>query len=385
MDFTFTDEQELLVESIKEYAKRYFDDESVRKMYENHQITLEAAMAYRDAGFMYMGLPEEVGGIPCDKTTLVLMCEKLHYYTGCVLPFQTDINSITDVTDFGTAQQAAKIIETIGQENTSVACTAISEPGAGSDNNAMTCHTVRQSDGTYLLNGQKTWVTLGEYAQWAIVIAKDDNPDYDNKNYSLWMVPKDAPGYTTAGLHKIGQEIVPFCDCFFDNVVLTEDQRIGPAGQGWKLLMKKFEFERVLVVAQALGQAQAVMDDAGAYVSDRIAFGKPIGKISAIQRHLVEMEVILENVRMQLYRTVWKLDQGESIRLECALLKYYACPKLCEVADRALAIYAAIGYTTEVRVGRIWKDLRGYEMAGGTPEIMEYIAGRQLVKKYKRD
>lgn len=384
MDFTFTDEQQLLVESIKEYAKRYFDDESVRQMYSNHQISLEAAMAYRDAGFMHMGLPEEVGGIPCDKTTLVLMCEQLHYHTGCVLPFQTDINSITDVTDFGTPEQAALIMQAIDQPNTSVACTAISEPGAGSDNNAMTCHTVRQPDGTYLLNGQKTWVTLGEYAQYAVVIAKDESPDYDNKEYSLWLVAKDTPGYTTAGLHKIGQEIVPFCDCFFDNVVLTEDQRIGPAGQGWKLLMQKFEFERVLVVAQALGQAQAAMDDAAAYVSDRICFGKPIGKISAIQKHLVDMEVVLQNVRTQLYRTVWKLDQGESIRLDCALLKYYACPHLSAVADKALSIYAALGYTDEVRAGRIWKDLRGYEMAGGTPEIMEYIAGRQLVKKYQR-
>lgn len=384
MDFTFTDEQQLLVESIKEYAKRYFDDESVRQMYSNHQISLEAAMAYRDAGFMHMGLPEEVGGIPCDKTTLVLMCEQLHYHTGCVLPFQTDINSITDVTDFGTPEQAALIMQAIDQPNTSVACTAISEPGAGSDNNAMTCHTVRQSDGTYLLNGQKTWVTLGEYAQYAVVIAKDESPDYDNKEYSLWLVAKDTPGYTTAGLHKIGQEIVPFCDCFFDNVVLTEDQRIGPAGQGWKLLMQKFEFERVLVVAQALGQAQAAMDDAAAYVSDRICFGKPIGKISAIQKHLVDMEVVLQNVRTRLYRTVWKLDQGESIRLDCALLKYYACPHLSAVADKALSIYAALGYTDEVRAGRIWKDLRGYEMAGGTPEIMEYIAGRQLVKKYQR-
>lgn len=384
MDFTFTDEQQLLVESIKEYAKRYFDDESVRQMYSNHQISLEAAMAYRDAGFMHMGLPEEVGGIPCDKTTLVLMCEQLHYHTGCVLPFQTDINSITDVTDFGTPEQAALIMQAIDQPNTSVACTAISEPGAGSDNNAMTCHTVRQPDGTYLLNGQKTWVTLGEYAQYAVVIAKDESPDYDNKEYSLWLVAKDTPGYTTAGLHKIGQEIVPFCDCFFDNVVLTEDQRIGPAGQGWKLLMQKFEFERVLVVAQALGQAQAAMDDAAAYVSDRICFGKPIGKISAIQKHLVDMEVVLQNVRTQLYRTVWKLDQGESIRLDCALLKYYACPHLSAVANKALSIYAALGYTDEVRAGRIWKDLRGYEMAGGTPEIMEYIAGRQLVKKYQR-
>ena len=384
MDFNFTDEQELLVQSIQEYAGRYFDNDSVKKMYADHKPSQEAVTAYREAGFNLMGLPEEVGGVPCDKTTLVLLCEKLHYYCGAVLPFQTEINSVTDVIDFGTPEQAKLIMDTMQQENLIAACTAISEPGAGSDNNAMTCVTKKQPDGTYILNGQKTWVTLGEYAEYSIVIAKDEDPSYDNKSYSLWLVPKDAPGFTTGTLHKIGQEIVPFCDQFFDNVKLTEEQRIGPAGEGWKLLMKKFEFERVLVVAQALGEAQAAMDDAAAYVSERICFGKPIGKLPVIQQHLVEMEVTLQNVRTQLYHTVWKLDQGESIRLECALLKYYACPNLTDVANRALSIYAALGYTDEVRAGRIWKDLRGYEMAGGTPEIMEYIAGRQLVKKYKK-
>lgn len=384
MDFTFTDEQLLLVESVKEYAARYFDEESVRGMYANHQITLEAAMAYREAGFMHMGLPDSVGGIPCDKTTMVLLCEKLHCYTGCALPFQTDMNSIYDVVYFGNEHQAKLIMDAIEKPSTSVASTVISEPGAGSDNNAMTCHTVKQPDGTYVLNGQKTWVTLGEYAQYVIVIAKDESPAYENKNYSLWMIPRDAPGFTTAPLHKIGQEMIPFCECYFDGVVLAEDQRIGEAGKGWEYLMGKFEFERLLVVAQALGQAQAAMDDAAAYVSERVCFGKPIGSLPTIRRHLVEMEVVLENVRTQLYRAAWKMDQGQSIRLDCALLKYYACPNLTGVANKALAIYAALGYTDEVRVGRIWRDLRGYEMAGGTTEVMEYIAGRQLVKEYRR-
>ena len=385
MDFTLTDEQQLLIESAKEYADRYFDEEAQRAAYDNHHISIEQAMAYREAGFMYLGLPEEVGGVPVDKLTEILLVEKLHEYTGCILPFVTDFNTITDVIDFGTEAQQAMVMDAIENvESTCIACSAISEPAAGSDNNAMTCHTKKQPDGTYLLNGQKTWVTLGEHAVYSVVIAKDEDPSYENKEYSLWLVKNDAPGYSTGTLHKIGQEIVPFCDQFFDNVVLHEEDRIGPAGQGWKLLMKKFEFERVLVVAQALGQAQAAMDDAAAYASERICFGKPIANIAQIQQHLVEMEVILQNVRTMLYKVTWMLDQGESVRIEGSLLKYYACPKCVEVADRALKIYAALGYTDEVRVGRIWKDLRGYEMAGGTPEIMSYIAGRQLVKKYKK-
>lgn len=386
MDFKLTDEQELFIESARNYAERYFDDEAVRRIYEeDHHISLEAAMAYRETGFMHLGLPEEVGGLPCDKLTRVLLTEKLHEFTGVALPFPTDANTISDIIDFGTPEQQAIIMDVIeNEEGTAVACTAISEPGAGSDNNAMTCVTTKQPDGTYLLNGQKTWVTLGALATYAVVVAKDEDPSYENDKYSLWMVRKDTPGFTTGELEKRGQQSIPFVDLFFDDVVLTEDQRVGEAGEGWNLLMRKLEFERCLVVAQALGQAQACMNDAAAYASERVQFRKSIAELPSIQKHLVEMENRLQNVRARLYQVVSMLDRGESTRMESALLKSYACHACTEVADHALSIYAAIGYTKEIRVGRIWNDLRGYEFGGGTNEVMDYIAGRQLVKKYRK-
>ena len=385
MDFSLTDDQELMIESAREYAERYFTDEAVKQAYEvDHHISVEAAMAYREAGFMHMGLPEDIGGIPVDKLTEILLVEKLHEFTGVVLPFVTDFNTITDVIDFGTKEQQELIMNAIENvESTCIACTAISEPAAGSDNNAMTCVTRKQPDGTYLLNGQKTWVTLGGLSLYTMVVAKDEDPSYENDKYSLWLVPNDAEGFTVASLEKVGQQAIPFVDQFFDNVVVTEEQRIGEAGMGWKLLMKKLEFERCLVVASSLGLAQAALNDAGAYANDRVAFKEPIARISMIQQHLCEMENIIENVRWRLYRTVTMLDNGESTRLESALLKGYACRELTRVADLAMSIYAAIGYTKEMRIGRIWADLRGSEMGGGTTEVMEYIAGRQLAKKYK--
>lgn len=385
MDFDFTPDQELFFASAKEYAEKYFTPEAVKQAYEvDHHISLEAAMAFRELGFMHLGLPEEVGGIPCDKLTLVALMEKLHEYTGCVLPFQTDFNSIMDVIEFGNEEQQKKIMDVVNNvECTSIAVTAISEPGAGSDNNAMTCVTVKQPDGTYLLNGQKTWVTLGGLSIYTMVVAKDEDPSYENDKYSLWLVPNDAPGFTIGHLDKVGQQAIPFVDQFFDNVVLTEDMRLGEPGMGWKLLMKKLEFERCLVVASSLGLAQAALNDAGAYASERICFNKPIAHQTQIQLHLCEMENIIQNVRTRLYQVVTMIDNGESTRLESALLKGYACRELTRVADLAMAIYAAIGYTKEIRVGRIWADLRGNEMGGGTTEIMDYIAGRQLVKKYK--
>ncbi len=108
------------------------------------------------------------------------------------------------------------------------------------------------------------------------------------------------------------------------------------------------------------------MNEAGAYCSERICFQKPIGHISAIQQHLVEMETILDNVRTRLYKVTTMLDKGQSTRLESALLKSYACQNLTKVAEHALSIYAGIGYTKEINAGRIWNDLKGYEFAGGT-------------------
>ncbi len=384
MDFNLTVDQELLLESIDEFAERYFDEETVNAMYDNHGIPDEIGEAYRDAGFAFMGLPEEVGGIPCDKLTLGLMTERLYHATGCMTPFMTAMLAVADVAEFGTPEQAELIVEQYNKSGRPVASLALSEPGAGSDNKAMSTYTKRQEDGTYILNGQKTWVTNGGNTPYMLIIAKDEHPAHANESMSLWLVPTDIEGLSTAPLEKIGQQIIPFVDVFFDEVRLTEDMRIGKEGEGFLLLMKNFEIERCLVVAQSLGLAQACMDDAAAYANERYAFGKPIGWNPMIQDMLAEMETILENSRNMLYKTLWQLDQGQSVRVEAALLKRYATVGCTKVADMALEIFAALGYTTASRVGRIWTDLRGNQLAGGTVEIMSYIAGRQILKNYAK-
>ena len=200
---------------------------------------------------------------------------------------------------------------------------------------------------------------------------------------SLWLVKRETEGVSTAHLTKLGQHTVPFVDVFFDNVVVTEDQRIGGAGEGWLLLMKNFEFERCLVVAQGLGLAQAAQNDAVQYAKDRIAFNKPIITNPRVQDLITENEKILQQSRWWLYYCLWKLDQGESINADIAMLKSWGTRAHLQVADNCIEIYGGLGYTDEVRVGRIWRDLRGNMLAGGTCEVMDYIAGRAVPKAYK--
>lgn len=384
MEFGFTDEQELLVDSIKEFCSRNLDEEKINGMYRDGGLTDDLLKEYLDAGFGLMGIPEEQGGIPCDRVTLGLLTEEFTHYAGCVTPFLNNTLAMCDMIDFGGPEQVEFCMNAYLETGKPIFSLGFSEPGAGSDNQAMTATTKKQPDGTYLLNGQKTWVTQGETLPYVLAIAKEEDPSRENRNMTMWLVPRTAPGLTTGSLHKIGQQIMPFCDMFFDNVVLTEDMRVGDHNAGFYNLMKNFEMERSLVVAQCLGLAQAAMDDAAAYVSERQTFGKPIAHYQLIQEKLTDMQIALTNTRNLLYNVLWKMDQGESIRIDSALLKRYGARSCAWVTDEAMQIFGGLGFTDELRIGRIWADLRGHRIAGGTDEIMVHIAGRQLANEYAK-
>lgn len=384
MDFTLTDEQQLLVESVEEFVARNITEDKIAQWYAQGGVPDELTKAYLDAGFGLMGIPEEYGGVPCDRLTLGILTEALCRAAGCVTPFISNTLAMFDIVEFGNEEQIKLCMDSYKENGKPIFSLAISEPAAGSDNMAMTAVTRKQADGTYILNGSKTWVTMGEFYPMVLAVAKDEDPDRSNGKMSMWLLPKSLKGVSTAPLHKIGQTIMPFCEVYFDDVVLTEDMRVGEPGAGFMNLMRNFEMERSLIAAQSLGLAQAAMDDAAAYASERIAFGKPIVQFQQTMQKLTDMETALENTRNMLYKTLWKIDNGESVQIDSALLKRYAAQQCSWVASEALQIYGGLGYTTETRVGRIWADCRGNEFAGGTDEIMVYIAGRQLAKRYKR-
>lgn len=384
MDFSLTDEQELLLESVREFSERYFTEDVIKEMYATGNMPDEIAEAYRDAGFGLMGIPEEYGGIPCDKVTLGMMIEELYRSSGCNhILYQNSLTAF-DIVEFGTPEQIQQYVDNYMETGWPLCSLALSEPGAGSDNRAMTTVTRKQEDGTYILSGQKTWVTMGEKLPYTIICAKDEDPARENDKMSLWMIELGREGVSTAPLHKIGQQCIPFCEMYFDDVVLTEADRVGNPGEGFMMVMKNFELERALLMAEAIGEAQAAMEDAAKYASQRIAFNKPIANFQLIQEKLTDMEIRLQNSRNMLYKTLWELDNGISVQLDSALLKRYAATECFNVCNDAMAIFGGIGYTTEVRIGRLWADARGNMFGGGTPEIMAYIAGRQIIKKYTK-
>ena len=385
MDFSLTDEQQLMLENLREFCDRWVTEEKIQKWYEDRRVEPEVCKAYLDAGFGYMFLPEEYGGIPGDAVTLALVVEELMRCTGATMPFMSYGLAMYDLAEFGNEEQVKAGMEVYQQTGEQCFSLALSEPCAGSDNQSMISTVHWNDDGTVTLNGTKTMVSHAETAPWIMFIGKDEDPSHDNRSMSMFLVPKDTPGITMAPLHKIGQTITNFDEVYFDNVVVSQDTLLGERGNGFKQLMRNFELERIMLSAHSLGLAQAALEDATRYAAQRETFQQKLYKHQIIQQKLTDMEMKVQNMRNMLYRTAWEFDQGMSVRLDSALMKRYLSTTCTEVASDALQIFGGIGYTTESRIGRIWIDCRGDSFAGGTEEIMVHIAGRQIIKKYASD
>lgn len=383
MDFSLTEEQELLVDSLKEFVDRYIPEASVKEWYANHEVPDEVAKEYVKAGFGFLGLPEEYGGTPCDMSTLMLITKELGRMTGATMPFISNILMMFDMVEMGTPEQIKMAVDTYEQTGRLVFSLAISEPTAGSDNSAMrtTAHHVGDK---VILNGTKTFVTNGDKCPYTVIVAKEEDPSRDNPNMSMYMVPTDSKGISLSPLKKIAQQTTSFCEMYIDNVECDMSCLVGEVNKGFLQLMQNFEIERLLISAQALGLAEAAMEDAAKYAAQRVAFGQEIYKFQQIQEMLTDMEIKLMNMKNMLFETAWKYDQGMSIRLESALTKRYVCMTATEVCSDAMQILGGMGYTTETRVSRCWADSRGWQFGGGTNQVMVHIAGRQIIKKYNQ-
>lgn len=384
MDFNLTEEQQLMVESVKDFCERYLPEEKVREYYANHEIPVEVTKAWVDSGFGLLGIPEEYGGVAADKLTIGIVLEAAYYYSAATVPFINNSVAMFDIVEFGSPEQIKWSVETYLETGRPPFSLGISEPNAGSDNQNMSTTATKQPDGTYLISGTKTFVTLAEDSPYCLVLAKDEDPARANRNVSMWLVPRDAPGIALSPLDKIGQRCLSFAEMHFDDVVVTEDQRVGEPGKGFVNLMKGLEMERCFVAAWSLGLAQAAMDDAGAYASQRKTWDQPIGNYQLVQERLANMETKLQTTRQWMYKTLWDMDNGVDVRTSSALLKRYAAIASFEVTDDAMQIMGGLGYTSEMRVSRLWQDCRGNRFGGGADDIMVHIAGRQLVKKYAK-
>ena len=380
MDFRLTEEQELLLASVREMMQRDFPDEYFRKCDLDRRFPVEFMTAMAENGISLLGVPDEFDGVPADMLTQILIIEELARMggTGYLL---TNALCVHNMVSWGSREQLEKTVES-AQKGIPAYSLLFTEPQAGSDNNLLTT-TATRSNGKVYLNGQKTFITGARDFPYMLVLARDAEPKDPKRCFTMWWVDPQAPGVKIQDLVKIGWHQISNCEVYFDNVELEESAMVGKEGYGFIHLMKNFEIERLVIAAYACGMARCAYEDAVRYANQRQQFGQAIGQFQMIQEKIVDMAIQIENMHNFVCKVAWQNDNNETLRISSALCKRFCAKTAGEVIDAAMQVMGGVGYTEDVRISRLWRDVRITRMAGGTDEIMVYIAARQILKEYE--
>jgi len=260
----------------------------------------------------------------------------------------------------------------------SITAIAMTEPGTGSDLAAMTTTAIPQDDGSYLLNGAKTFITNGIMADLVIVCAKTD-PEASHSGISLVVVERGMPGFERGRkLEKIGMHAQDTAELFFDDVRVPAENLLGEPGQGFVYLMQALPQERLSIAVAAVAGARAALDMTLAYCQERKAFGRPIGSFQNSRFTLAEMHTKITIAEQFVDRCTEALNTGELGVDEAAMAKYWVTDLLGEVVDACVQLHGGYGYMAEYPIARAYVDARVQRIYGGTNEIMKEIIGRSM-------
>ena len=379
MDFQLTEEQRLIRDMVREFARTEIAPRAaeIDRTREFPRDTFRKCAALNLTGMMVL---EEWGGTGLDSISYVIAVEELSRAcatTGVIISVNNSLYC-DPVQRYGTDAQKERWLKPFAMGE-KIGCYCLTEPHAGSDAASLRTMAVREGN-AWVLNGSKIFVTNGIAADAAIVFATTDR-SLGHRGLTAFLVDRDTPGYAI-GKHetKMGITASGSVEIVLDNVRLGEEHRLGAEGEGFKVAMSTLDGGRIGIAAQAVGIAQSALDHALSYAREREAFGKPIADLQAIQFKLADMAVGVEGARMLTYRAAAAKDSGRRFSQESAMAKLMAA-EVCVAASReAVQIYGGYGYINEYPVERLYRDAKITEIYEGTSEIQRVVIAAGLLK-----
>jgi acyl-CoA dehydrogenase len=383
VDFALTAEQKAIRDTVRALVADEIiprEPEALRRERAGHAgITRdeirELQVKARAFGFWGLSTPEEYGGMDLPSVTQALIWTELGR---TFIPFRFGGEADNILYYANEAQRADYLVPTIEGERLS--CFAITEPGAGSDA-ANIKTSARRDGGDWVINGEKTFITGGNDADFAIVIAVTD-PERGARTGSTAFLVDRTSGWTSHFIPTMG-EGGPAA-LVFDGVRVPDRNVLGEVGQGFDLAMTWIGRGRYLVPARALGAAERLLQMAVDHANTRQTFGKPIGTNQAIQWMIADSEVELEAARWLILRAAWTVDQGRDARHSSAMAKLYGANMANRVVDRVLQIHGGMGYTRELPIERWYREARLWRIFEGTDEMQRLIISRDLLRGYTK-
>ncbi|MGV8970426.1 MAG: acyl-CoA dehydrogenase family protein [Microbacteriaceae bacterium] len=374
-----SDEETYLVETIRQFVNRDVKP-TVRDVEHANEYPEAWIEQMKEIGIFGLAVPEEFGGNPVSMPCYVKVTEELSrgwMTLAGAMGGHTVVAKL--LVDFGTQDQKAKYLPRMATGELR-ATMALTEPGGGSDLQALTTAALRDGD-DLVINGSKTWISNARRSGLIALLCKTD-PSANPRHSGISIVlVEHGPGLTvSADLPKLGYKGVESCELNFADYRIASSAILGgEPGQGFAQMMRGLETGRIQVAARALGVASAALEDSLTYAQQRETFGKPIWKHQAIGHYLADMATKLTAARQITRHAAERFDSGDRCDMEAGMAKLFASEVAMEIALSAVRIHGGYGYSTEYDVERYFRDAPLMIVGEGTNEILRNVIASQLV------
>ena len=373
MNFDFTEEQEMLRESVIKLMARHAPPEAVRKWDRDRAFPEDLYQAWVEAGLFRLPFPVEVGGLGGDALDLALVVYELSRVSADLcMAYSGGVFCALNILRKGTPEQKAYWLPRLFDGRIKFVI-GISEPDAGSD--VGNIHTMAVRDGDqYIVNGQKLWTTAAGLKNSVIcAYVKTDKTVHYRKGLTHILIDNDAPGVELRKLGMLGRRCVGTYEVFLRDTPVAANRVIGGEGAGWDCLMGGLQFERAVSAAGNCGGAQAVLDLAVKYAGERVQFGQPIGSFQAIGHMLADMQSELEAGKMLTWRAAWLAAQKRDALREITQAKLYTSEMYAKLANMGVQIMGGYGLNEEFDMQRYFRDSRSATIAAGTSQAQRNL------------
>jgi len=380
MDFNIPEECILVRNMVREFVKQELEP-IANDIDEKEKIPEDIIQKMKSLGFFGMTIPEAYGG---SGFSLLAYCfavfelAKVGFAYRSLISINNGLISKSILLG-GTEEQKNRYLPEFARGD-KIAAFALTEPEAGSDAASIKTKADRQGS-LYILNGTKHFITNGPIADVVLVVASTDKSLGTKGGITAFLVDRGTPGFSLGAIHKtMGLLGEPLCELVFENCAVPEKNVLGEVGRGFSLIMESIDEGRATISAAAIGAAEKLLEMSVEYAKLRVQFGKPIAEFGVVQSMLADMATELYAAKMMLYHTIWKLERGEKVTKEAAMLKLYSSEMANRVVDLALQVHGGFGYMRGSFVERAYRDLRCMKIVEGTSQIQKLIIARQLLK-----
>ncbi|MND46081.1 Acyl-CoA dehydrogenase [compost metagenome] len=379
MNFAFNEHQNAIRESVARFSAEVLAP-GYRKRDQAGQIERAVIEQMGQMGLLGGELPEEFGGSGLDCVTAGLIIEEISRgdFNVGYIPLLTSLNGQI-IAQHAAPELAREWLHEI-TAGRKIVCIALTEPSGGSDAASLRLKAECKGD-VYVLNGEKTSISMADQADVAVVFARTGTPEQRASGISAFLVPMNLPGISTTRFDDAGERAIGRGSIFFDNVEVPASHRLGEEGKGFKQVMQGFDYSRALIGLQCLAVAQQSLDETWKWLTERQAFGQPLAAFQGLTHPLAELQTYVHAARLQCYHSLWLKDNNLPHNAEAAMNKWWA-PKLAfDVVKQCLLAHGHTGYGEDLPFAQRLRDVLGLQIGDGTAQIMKNIIARELTPK----